>query len=674
LTSLKECYIDKNELVDSIPPELGNMNSLLYLSFNENYLEGTIPVELFNLKNLQILSLSSNQLNGGIPHEIGNLSNLTQLSLVFNQLKDNIPESITRLTNLQHLDLAGNQLTGPIPPALGSLKNLQVLNLNSNELEGCFPESLLKLCTIPTITFSDNTNLPNGGDISTFCNDKLGVCTDPVWPGDFNNDGIADNTDALYWGLACKETLGPIRLNATTNWIGQEATDWGVGVIDENDLQILIDNYGKTHGYESFNEITNGITYNLVPNTIGGDTLKIDLNLSADGIPIELHGMACSIDFGSLPIESVYLDTTNSSLNPDRSIMLFDSTANLLDIALTRIDKTDILCDGSLGTLWIIIADAMDLGDEVYIEVANGSKMLANGDFSAVGSASLYSTYSLEASPDNMILSVSSSPVECDKLGSAIVNIAGGEAPYTIQWNNGATTATIKNLLEGEYTVSVSDANGLNSSYQVIIEGQYIPEYDENGELVDCNPENCQPTLDIINVIPGGIHQASNTITTNGVLSIGTDAILKAGQSIVFQPGFMVESEGTLLAEIEDCTISSLDNTINSTAYKVISKDIHVDVNQKQNSPIISKEPIINIYPNPTDGQAVIVYDLPATSEIQLSLSTLSGTQIHLFKEEVFEEAGKYQIELTTKDLAKGIYIVSLQTAERVVTKKLIVL
>jgi hypothetical protein len=53
--------------------------------------------------------------------------------------------------------------------------------------------------------------------------------------------------------------------------------------------------------------------------------------------------------------------------------------------------------------------------------------------------------------------------------GTATVTPAGGTAPYAYSWSNGGTTATITNLVSGNYTVVVTDANGCtkNASVQV---------------------------------------------------------------------------------------------------------------------------------------------------------------------------------------------------------------
>lgn len=44
--------------------------------------------------------------------------------------------------------------------------------------------------------------------------------------------------------------------------------------------------------------------------------------------------------------------------------------------------------------------------------------------------------------------------------GSTSINVSGGVAPYTYQWNNGADTEAIDNLEGGTYSVTVTDNNG----------------------------------------------------------------------------------------------------------------------------------------------------------------------------------------------------------------------
>jgi hypothetical protein len=48
--------------------------------------------------------------------------------------------------------------------------------------------------------------------------------------------------------------------------------------------------------------------------------------------------------------------------------------------------------------------------------------------------------------------------------GSITIEVTGGTAPYAIAWNNGATGTSIEGLIPGEYTYTITDANGCISA------------------------------------------------------------------------------------------------------------------------------------------------------------------------------------------------------------------
>jgi subtilisin-like proprotein convertase family protein len=57
------------------------------------------------------------------------------------------------------------------------------------------------------------------------------------------------------------------------------------------------------------------------------------------------------------------------------------------------------------------------------------------------------------------LVSVTNLPCAENPTGKIVTTVQGGTAPYQLQWNNGATTATIDNLLAGNYSLLVQDAN-----------------------------------------------------------------------------------------------------------------------------------------------------------------------------------------------------------------------
>lgn len=60
--------------------------------------------------------------------------------------------------------------------------------------------------------------------------------------------------------------------------------------------------------------------------------------------------------------------------------------------------------------------------------------------------------------------------------GAVNISVAGATAPYTYSWSNGATTQDISGITDGQYTVTVTSANGcsLTESFTVLANGSNI--------------------------------------------------------------------------------------------------------------------------------------------------------------------------------------------------------
>jgi len=164
----------ENQLSGSIPPEIGNLSSLIFLRLQLNQLNESIPTEIGNLLSLTDLRLFGNQLSGNIPNEISNLNSLTVLWLFNNQLSGSIPTQIGNLSNLTHLRLDGNQLSGNIPTVIGNLDSLTHLYLHSNNLSGSIPTEITSLSNLTVLWLQLNQlsgSIPNEIDDLTSLTD-----------------------------------------------------------------------------------------------------------------------------------------------------------------------------------------------------------------------------------------------------------------------------------------------------------------------------------------------------------------------------------------------------------------------------------------------------------------------------------------------------------------------
>ncbi len=151
-------------------------NSSVYtIDLSQNQLKGIIPPEIGNLQNLKFLSLWTNELTGSIPFEVGNLKQLTSLNLAVNNLTGSIPAELGELSQLTLLQLSRNDFTGRIPSEIGHLSQLRTLLLKTNlsSYSGSIPVSVKNL---PNLSLDDFDNL-------TFL------------PPDDDNDGISNASD-----------------------------------------------------------------------------------------------------------------------------------------------------------------------------------------------------------------------------------------------------------------------------------------------------------------------------------------------------------------------------------------------------------------------------------------------------------------------------------------------
>jgi hypothetical protein len=140
---LTHLEIESNFLSGSMPAVISELTDLAYLymrrnemSYDLNFLKGG------KLLGLYALWLDSNDIIGSIPSEIGLLTALASISITNSTLTGSIPTEMGKLTGLRRLWLYSNLLTGNIPSELQLLGELEVVQLHHNDIEGDVPEGV----------------------------------------------------------------------------------------------------------------------------------------------------------------------------------------------------------------------------------------------------------------------------------------------------------------------------------------------------------------------------------------------------------------------------------------------------------------------------------------------------------------------------------------------------
>jgi hypothetical protein len=141
--------------------------------------------------------------------------------------------------------------------------------------------------------------------------------------------------------------------------------------------------------------------------------------------------------------------------------------------------------------------------------------------------------------PTAITITITKTTITCfgGNNGSASASATGGVAPYTYQWSTGETTSSISNKIAGNYTVTVTDANGCTMS------------------KVACIIQNAQITANAVinHVTCNGGTNGSAVLTTSGGTAPYTYAWVGGGtgNSIVNRPAGIYN---VLITDVNGCT------------------------------------------------------------------------------------------------------------------------
>ncbi len=221
-------------------------------------------------------------------------------------------------------------------------------------------------------------------------------CTnDCVWPGDVNQDGIANHFDILGLGLAFGQT-GPERPDATTEWMPQYAEDWlstilgtvnsnhadcdGNGWVDEADVAVINDNYLLANTNWNFDvDATTSVPFYLAEAEDGttSGTIEIPIILGEDGNEaFDFYGIAFTIEYDNEYIEagSVALAFENSWIGTSEDFIVVVQDfpeVGIVEVGISLINNEPTTGYGEIATLSVVMEDNLagkDLTDVIDID------------------------------------------------------------------------------------------------------------------------------------------------------------------------------------------------------------------------------------------------------------------------------------------------------------------
>lgn len=201
-----------------------------------------------------------------------------------------------------------------------------------------------------------------------------------VWPGDANNDGIANTDDILSLGVL-SGTSGPARADTSIDWYAHAADSWvdpvmggdenkyadcnGDGTINDDDTTALSVNYSFEHPVfvlkTSGGEIPLFIDAPETELPLGPNSLPVVLG-DAISFPDAIYGLRFTITHESEHIESnsVSFQFMDSWFGSEAELITFrknNTDANKLDVAIVRNNQLNVAGNGQIGTLNFVVID-----------------------------------------------------------------------------------------------------------------------------------------------------------------------------------------------------------------------------------------------------------------------------------------------------------------------------
>ncbi|XP_031404469.1 receptor-like protein Cf-9 homolog [Punica granatum] len=189
--SLENLSLADNKLGDLIPPCLGNLSKIAYLSLSFNRMQGSLlmrllacmlrqlPKSLANCTRLEYLSLFSNDITDSFPHwlrtvplgalQLGknnfhglvgpyplalDFPHLNKLAIKMNNFAGSLPAKYFLQSNLTYIDLSSNKFEGALPILPPTL---EMFFLSSNRFTGEIPLLLCNSTILVTVELSDNS-------------------------------------------------------------------------------------------------------------------------------------------------------------------------------------------------------------------------------------------------------------------------------------------------------------------------------------------------------------------------------------------------------------------------------------------------------------------------------------------------------------------------------------
>ncbi|MBR8537819.1 SprB repeat-containing protein [Carboxylicivirga sediminis] len=228
------------------------------------------------------------------------------------------------------------------------------------------------------------------------------------------------------------------------------------------------------------------------------------------------------------------------------------------------IDASPIICYGSNdGQATVTVTNGTPPYECVWSNGATTETIsnLSPGAYTVTISDANNETVTLEAiitQPESLKATAQVINTTCGQADGAIsTEVSGGIEPYSFSWNTGATTASIENLSEGSYTLTLTDASGCIKTFNYTIAAETDLRANISSSYLECYEEG-KGTLTV--EVSGGTPPYSylwdngETTATISELNSGTHqvTITDANGCSITQKGYVVIKKLNIISNVNN--------------------------------------------------------------------------------------------------------------------------
>ncbi|VDH15444.1 Por secretion system C-terminal sorting domain [Algoriella xinjiangensis] len=310
------------------------------------------------------------------------------------------------------------------------------------------------------------------------------------------------------------------------------------------------------------------------------------------------------------------------------------------------------------------------------------------------------------------------------------ISVAGGTAPYQIEWSNGAKGQLISGLSAGNYTVTITDTNGCKTVKTYTLTQPVETKVDLGKDITLCLGDSMEYDVTIAdkNAKYQWFDEKGQLISTSPKISIAlpgeytvkvfneagcsaTDKVIIKSSSAILQPEFMIATHAFVDANVKLVNTSKIvpervewilpkTNDFNiiqqnnenieikfsktgkyqfglkgyqgeceKTFYKevLVEENINgIDTNPKSVSNI--KDFIVT--PNPNNGQYKVIVKLYEAKPIRIRMVDMLSQQFYVSSE--FNRNTEFEIPFN-QTLASGTYFVILETENEMLMRRMLI-